>query len=137
MKCKVVAFVLMLAIASWAQSTNSSSPDQKPPDNKTTCSCCAKTDTADQSNPNQAKHSCMKKTEDGKGVMECCADKGAKACSEETCGKHGEKDVASCCAKTGEAQTMACCSSKDGAKGCCGGNQCGKHDHHEHSAPGN
>ena len=137
MKYKVIALILALTISSWAQSTSPSSPDQKPADSKTTCSCCAKTDSANQSEPNQAKHSCVKKTEDGKEVMACCADKDAKACSGETCCKHGEKDAASCCAKAADGQAMACCSGKDGAaKDCCGGNQCGKHDH-EHTAPGN
>jgi hypothetical protein len=136
MKYRVVALVLALAITSWAQSTNSS--DQKPADAKTTCACCAKGDTANQSDPNQAKHACMKKTEDGKEVMACCAGKDAKACSGETCCKPGEKDAASCCAKTADGQAMACCSGKDGAaKDCCGGNQCGKHDPHEHNTPGN
>ena len=140
MKYKVIAFILTLAITSWAQSTNSSSAEQKPADTNTTCSCCAKIDTANQSDPNQAKHSCMKKTDDGKEVMACCADKNAKACSGEKGCKHDEKDAASCCAKTAEGQAMACCSGKDGATGGCGGgNQCGKHHHeqHEHPAPGN
>jgi hypothetical protein len=137
MKFKLVALVLSLTIASWAQSTNSSTPEPKSADTKSTCSCCAKADTANQSDPKQT-HACMRKTADGKEVMACCEGKDAKACSGEACSKHGEKDAASCCAKTGDTQTMACCSGKNGSeKGCCDGKQCGQHDHHEHSVPGN
>src|SRR5262249_39447343 len=88
MKYRVIAIVLALAVTSWAQA-NSSSPDQKPAEAKAVCSCCAKTDTANQSDPKQAKQSCMKKTEDGKEVMACCDGKDAKACSGETCCKDG------------------------------------------------
>jgi hypothetical protein len=84
---------------------------------------------------------------DQKEAMSCCSGKHAKEASSCCGGKDGkscakdDKITAACCGgKGGDGHEMACCSDKDGKKAaddCCGGNQCGKHDHHDHATPGN
>ncbi len=137
MKFKFCALILALTVMAWAQSTTPNqtpAPDQKsaPADAKPACPCCDKMASAEHSSMHKDMKACMHHdAKDGKEAMACCGGKDAKdaAC----CGKD-----AKACSKDGK--TMACCAAKDGETGphsCCGGNSCGKHDHHEHAAPGN
>ena len=137
MKLKLIALVLTLTMSSWAQSTPST-PDQKstPADGKMTCACCDKTAAADQ----KEAHACMQHNpgkKDDKMTMSCCSGKEAAACCTAKDGKSCAKNdqaSGSCCEgnKKGEGHEMTCCSDKDGktmTHDCCGGSQCGKHDH--------
>jgi hypothetical protein len=143
---KLIALFLILTLTSWAQSTTptqASTPEQKPAlaDTKAACSCCDKMGPADQKTTDQKEgHACMRHSatgKDDKTAMSCCSDKDSAGCcggkDGKSCGKNNQAS-ASCCEgmKTGEGKEMSCCSDKDGKKmshDCCGGNQCGKHDH--------
>ena len=139
MKLKLIALVLSLTLASWAQSTTS--PDEKSTagDSKATCPCCDKMASANQKPTDQKEtQACMghsSTAKDDKATMSCCAGKDNAGC----CGKDGKSCAksdpasASCCmGDKDKSQEMTCCSDKDGKKmthDCCGGNQCEKHDH--------
>lgn len=141
MKLKLIALFLTLSLMSWAQSTTPAptpAPQQKstPADGKAGCPCCDKMASADHKDG----HACMKHRPAGtdeKASMSCCSGKDANSCCAEKDGKSCAKNdqaSASCCkeGQCGEGHEMACCSNKDGkkmAQNCCGGNQCGKHDH--------
>jgi hypothetical protein len=141
MKLKLIALFLSLTMSSWAQSTPST-PEQKsaPADGKMTCACCANITAADRQTSQKEAHACMRRDsgkKDDKMTMSCCSSKEAAACCTGKDGKSCAKDdeaSASCCEgnKKGEDPEMTCCSGKDGktiTHDCCGGNQCGKHDH--------
>ncbi len=150
MKHKLIAILLALTIASWAQTATPNTPpapDQKSAPADAKAGCCDKmAEHADMHNGMACmRHADASKTDKQdkqsvKGSASCCAGKDAKnsCCS----GKEGmscSKDAKSSCCdkKAGEGHEMACCSAKDGkADSCCGGMQCGKHDH-EPAAPGN
>ena len=154
MKLKICVLILALTVMSWAQSTTANQaapPDQKSaaPDGKPACPCCDKMASADHADQHKGMRACMqhaasskdaKETtpccsdKEAKGEMACCGGKDAKACVK------GDKSSAACCGECAEGNEMACCSGKDGgaaSPGCCGGNRCGKHEHHEHATPGN
>jgi hypothetical protein len=158
MKLKLIPLFLALAVMSWAQSTTpNQAPTQEqksvPADAKANCPCCDKMASADQ----KGGHACMHHgaiEKDGKEAKSCCAGKDAKdagACcngkEDKSCcvGKSSSKDdkaSTACCGndKDGANHEMACCSSKEGENSshdCCAGMQCGRHDHHDHAAPGN
>ena len=152
MKRNLIAILLALTVMSWAQSTTPTqtpAPDQKsaPADAKPGCPCCEKMSSADHSSMHKDMKACMHHdAKDGKETISCCGDKDAKdaasCCGKDAkaCSKDGK--TMACCAegKCAEGHEMACCSAKDGdaaSHGCCGGNSCGKHDHHEHATPGN
>jgi hypothetical protein len=142
MKLKLIALFLTLTLTSWAQTTTST-PEQKssPADSKMACSCCDKMASADQKTTDQKEApACMHHNEAGKDdktTMSCCSGKDSAGCCSGKDGKSCAKNdqtAASCCEgmKTGDGKEMTCCSDKDGKKmshDCCGGNQCGKHDH--------
>jgi hypothetical protein len=154
MKFKLCVLSLALTVVSWAQSTTpnqTAAPEQNTssPDGKSACPCCDKMASADHADQHKGMQACMhhaasskdaKETtsccsdKEAKGEMACCGGKDAKACVK------GDKSSAACCGKCAEGHEMACCSGKDGdaaSHGCCGGKQCGKHEHHEPPAPGN
>jgi hypothetical protein len=150
MKRNLIAILLALTVMSWAQSSNPNqtpAPDQTAPaDAKPACPCCDKMASADHGSMHKDMKACMHHhAKDGKEAMACgggkdakgvaCCGKDAKACS-----KDGK--AMACCAdgKCAEGHEMACCSAKDGetaSHDCCGGNSCGKHDHHQNTEPGN
>ena len=158
MKRNLIAILLALTSMTWAQSTTPNqtpAPEQKaaPAEAKPGCPCCDKMATADHSSMHKDMQACMhhdasakdgkeaasccsgKDVKDAKGAASCCGGKDAQACAK-------DDKSAGCCAsgKPGEGHEMACCSGKAGdasTQGCCAGNSCGKHDHHEHAAPGN
>jgi hypothetical protein len=136
MKRNLIAILLALTVMSWAQSTTpNQDPDRKsaPADAKPGCPCCDKMASADHRSMHRDMTACMHHdAKDGKEAMACCGGKDAQDASSR-CGKD-----AKACSKDGK--TMACCSAKDGdatSHGCCGGDSCEKHDHHEHATPGN
>jgi hypothetical protein len=147
MKLKLIALFLTLTLTSWAQ-TATSTPEQKsaPADTKMACSCCDKMASADQKTTDpkatdqKEAHACMHQSaagKDDKTTMSCCSGKDNAGCCAGKDGKSCAKNdqaASSCCEgmKKGEGQEMPCCSDKDGKEmthDCCGGNQCGKHDH--------
>lgn len=144
MKPKLIALILALTALSWAQSTTPvPSAEQNSTPAKASCPCCEKMASADHKDMDCCKHHDAS-GKDGK-EMSCCASKDGKdapCCSGKAvkCSKD-DKASASCCAtaKPGEGQEMACCAkdNKNGAKGCCSGSRCGKHDHGDHSTSGN
>jgi hypothetical protein len=140
MKLKLIAFFLTLTMMSWAQSATSTqtpAPEQKSAtgDTKASCPCCDKMASSDTKDGHACMHPNKAGKDDkvtmscgsGKDAASCCAGKDGKSCAQ------NDKAPASCCehGKSGEGHEMACCSDKDGKKmhDCCGGNQCGKHDH--------
>jgi hypothetical protein len=152
MKLKLIALFLALTVMSWAQSTTPNqtpAPEQKaaPTDAKATCPCYDKPAAADHKDV----HACMHHettSQDAKEAMSCCADKdsiNADSCCSAKDGKSCSKEDKASAAPGGDGKSsggheMACCSGKEGANsshGCCDGMQCGKHDHHDHAAPGN
>jgi hypothetical protein len=156
MKRKLVTILIALTTMAWAQSATPNqtpAPEQKtaPATAKPACPCCDKMASADHSSMHKDMQACMhhdaSAKADGKDAMQCCAGKDAKDAAS-CCGGRDMKACAkddksaACCAggKTGEGHEMACCSAKPGdasSPGCCGGNSCGRHEHQEHSAPGN
>ena len=150
MKHKLIAILLALTIASWAQTATPNTtpaPEQKSAPADAKAGCCDKmAEHADMHNGMACmRHPDASKTDKQdkqsvKGSASCCAGKDAKnSCCAGKEGKSCSKDAKSSCCdkKSGEGHEMACCSAKDGkADSCCGGMQCGKHDH-EPAAPGN
>jgi hypothetical protein len=142
MKLKIIALFFSLTLTSWAQTTTST-PEQKsaPVDTKMACSCCDKMASADQKTTDQNEaHASMHHSaagKDDKTTMSCCSGKDNAGCCAGKDGKSCAKNdqaALSCCEgmKKGEGLEMTCCADKDGKKmshDCCGGNQCGKHDH--------
>jgi hypothetical protein len=146
MKLKLIALVVTLTLTLWAQTTTStqaSTPEQKstPADTKATCACCDKMASADQKTTDQKEaHACLRHSaagKDDKTTMSCCSDRDNAGCfagkDGKSCAKNDQAASSGCEGmKKGEAQEMTCGSDKDGKKmshDCCGGNQCGKHDH--------
>ncbi len=150
MKHKLIAILLALTIASWAQTATPNTPpapDLKSAPADAKAGCCDKmAEHADMHNGMACmRHADASKTDKQdkqsvKGSPSCCAGKDAKnSCCAGKEGKSCSKGAKSSCCdkKSGEGHEMACCSAKDGkADSCCGGMQCGKHDH-EPAAPGN
>jgi hypothetical protein len=136
MKSKLTAFILALAVASWAQTAAPNAPSPAPQDNaapQAKASCCHKTADAKEgeSCPRHKMAGMDEKAKEEKAkdekAMSCCAGEKAAACCSgkdaKSCMK-GDKDKAAscgdCCAKGDE---KGCCAShKEGdktAKNCC------------------
>jgi hypothetical protein len=143
MKPKLFVLILALTALSWAQSTTPvPSAEQNSTPAKASCPCCEKMASADHKDMDCCKHHHVS-GKDGK-AMSCRAGKDAKdasCCSGKDAKCLKDDKASSCCgtAKPGEGQEMACCAkdNKNDAKGCCSGNQCGKHDHGDHPTSGN
>jgi hypothetical protein len=140
MKFKMVALILALTVASWAQTTTPTTPStpqqstepadkakscdkMAPADAKDPAGCCAHHDM--QSHDMQSK--------DDKEMASCCAGKGSTADAKGamSCMRNGKHEKASCCMDgrkegcgkdscTKDKTASACCKGKDG-KGCCSG----------------
>jgi len=130
MKHKMLALILALTVASWAQTSTQTAPaapqQSTVPAEKGKCPCCDKTATAAAKDAAAccAHHDMQSK--DGKEMASCCAGKDAKSCCGGTDAKScmkGDKDKAGCCAGCGKDKTAAaCCGGNCGkgcAKGCC------------------
>ena len=134
MRYKMIALILAMTVASWAQTATQASPNA--PHQSTTqaeknkCSCCDKMAAAE---PKDAHSCCMQPAShqmDGKGMASCCSRKEAKSCcgdDAKSCMKD-DKDKASCCAGCDKGKTAAtCCGDKCGKdcekdcqkQGCC------------------
>lgn len=116
MKHKVLAFVLALMLASWAQTvtqTTPSAPQQGPaPTEKTKCGCC---DKMAASSSKDAPACCAhNKGADAKETASCCSGKDAKSCC-------GGKDAKSCMEgdKTAKSCGKDCCGKNKTAASCC------------------
>jgi hypothetical protein len=130
MKFKMLALILALTVASWAQTatpTTAPTPQQStepadkakscdkmaPADAKSAAACCAHHDMNSMESKDQAS-CCGGKNAPAKGTMSCMRNsdhKTAASCCKEGCGKDS-------CAK--EKTASACCNGKEG-KGCCSG----------------
>jgi hypothetical protein len=139
MRYKMLALILALTVASWAQTAipTPTTPQQSTvPAEKAKCgACCDKMGAGDAKDA----HSCCAhrdmQAKDGKPMASCCAGKDATSsggkdamscmkgdkdnaaasgckdgCSQESCGK--DKTAAGCCGSSCD---------KDGKKGCCAG----------------
>jgi len=129
MKIRLLAVILMFALASWlplaAQQAAPAGPTKT--DSKSSCACCSH-DPVSQAKGSEEKHDhhamacCKGQTTDGISSMECCKIHDVKRCAAKD-GKSccDSKDGKSCCGKDATA-----CNTKDG-KDCCsamGGNCC-------------
>jgi hypothetical protein len=128
MKHKVLALILALTVASWAQTaTQKPSPQQGAATaEKSKCPCCDKMATTDAKDA----HSCCAhhdmQAKDGKEMASCCMGKDAKSCCGGTDAKscpRSDKDKTACCSDCGKDKTAAtCCGGncgKNGEEGCC------------------
>jgi len=142
MKFKLTAFILALAVASWAQTASQSAPSPAPQENATPqakADCCHKTDSAKEGQ-SCCRHEMAGKDEKamsccagekaavccgGEKASACCAGKDAKSCMK------GDKDkAASCGDRCGKGEKGCCASHTEGDKtamNCCGGKQGGEH----------
>jgi hypothetical protein len=120
MKYKMLALILALTVASWAQTATQNTPaapaQSTAPAEKGKCPCCDKMTDA------KAGQSCCHHEMAGKDekALSCCSGKDAKSCcggSDAKSCMRSDKDKTACCADCGKDKTAA---------GCCGG-ECGKH----------
>lgn len=119
MKHRMLALMLALTVASWAQTATQPAASTSQPSAVTTekskCPCCDK--MADSGA--KGEHSCcahQAKAGDGKETASCCGGKDAKTCT------RGDKMAASCCKDgCGKDKTASCGKScgKECKKGCC------------------
>jgi hypothetical protein len=139
MKFKLVALILSLSVASWAQSKNST---QAPPPDKTAtkCACCEKVSSTAKTESGEHKHACMHaNAKDGKEAASCCTGKADASCCNEKDGKACAKTASNGCCGEKCTDMKDCCYAKEGKKtahNCCGAGQCG-HTHHGEPTPGN
>ncbi len=121
MKYRLLALMLALTVASWAQTSSQTATSTSQPGAVTTekskCPCCDKMANSGA----KAEHSCCTreaKTGDGEATAACCGGKDGKTCS------RGDKMGASCCKdscgkdKTASASCGKNCG-KECKKGCC------------------
>ena len=103
MKCKLIALMLALTLASWAQNSTQTEPSTRTSPEKAACSCCAKGAPAEAKSANGC---CAHHDMAGQDAKEpgCCAGKDKSSC----CG------AKSCARKKGETQAA------------CNGEKCGK-----------
>ncbi len=136
MRYKMFALILALTVATWAQTSTQTTPQQSTvPADKAKCACCDKMATADAKDASAcARH--MKsdmKNKDTKEMASCCAGKDEKASGGKdavACMKNGKDKTASCCKDacskdscSKDKMAAACCAGKcvkDGEK-CCSG----------------
>jgi len=154
MKFRLIAIILTLAFASWAQTAPQGSPATTPsptPEKKAACPCCEKMAGMHQGNMTAGDHSkmsaddhakmeagdqkggCCHDMKDGKCDMSACSGKDGMSCMKGTDDKSASADSKSgCCAGA-----KGCCSHMDekdkAAMKCCAGDKC---DRHEHSRAG-
>ena len=123
MKYKLITALLVLAIASWAQTSSQSDPAAPPKDATAKCVCCEKMAPADAKEAHACMHHGMKGS-DGK-EMGCCSScgegKDAKSCT--MAGK--DENAKSCCAKKPDDKAGVCCGDKCSGEGksCCAANE--------------
>jgi hypothetical protein len=127
MKHKMLALVLALTVASWAQTATQTAPSDPQqstvPAEKTKCACCDKM----ASGNTKAEHSCCahheKQTADSKEAASCGSGKDAKSCCSgkdaKSCMK-GDKNAGSCCKDScGKDKTASASCGKQCGKDCC------------------
>lgn len=119
MRHRMLALILALTVASWAQTatqTTPSTPQQSTPTQKAKCPCCDKM-AADKGDAKDAHGCCQSmKAGDGKDMPSCCQGKDAKSCMKDDKMASACKD---CCAKD---KAAACCNHTNGkqcGKSCC------------------
>ena len=135
MKIKMLALILALTTAMWAQTATPTTSDKDSASSASTaCPCCDKTAADSKDMP-----CCHGK--DSKGAMACCHGKDAKADMACCKGKdvkacmRASKGSESCCGNDAACckEGAACCGAKDKAemtmKGCCAGGKCDRKAH--------
>jgi len=124
MRHKMLALILALTLASWAQTTTPTNPQQSTPSEKAKCSCCDKMAASDAKDAPAccARHSGQ--SADAKETASCCSGKDEKSCC-------AGKDAKSC--MKSDTAGASCCKESCGkdkmAANCCGekcGKECGK-----------
>jgi len=141
-KYKFIVSVLALAVASWAQSTNTTQApagtDKANAEIK--CAGCDKMSLTAKSEPDDHKHACMHASaKDGKEASSCCSGKDEASCCKDKDGKSCTKTATAGCCGEKCTDMKDCCSTKDSkntAHNCCGSGRCG-HKHHEPPTTGN
>jgi hypothetical protein len=141
MKYRLIASLLALAIASWAQTTSPAPPSASGKAAQAPCGCDDAASMAGEGNR------CMHpNASGGKEAMSCCPVKDAKqpaSCCQgrdgRACGKDSKDAVGCSSSQAAESQEMACCSGKDGKPGnhCGGRNPRGERSHHQPAQTGN
>jgi hypothetical protein len=132
MKCKMIALLLALTIASWAQTVtqtpSATTQEQTAPTDKGKCACCEKM----ASSGTKAECACGahhgQQAAGSKKAASCCSGKDGKCCGgadAKSC-MRSDKDKATCCTDCGKDKTAAACCGgkcgKDCEKGCCAQN---------------
>lgn len=120
MKHKMLALILALTVASWAQTATQTVPST-PQQNteageKSKCPCCDKMKASDM----KAGHACCthhaKKSAEANKGDSCCGGKDAKACMRAD--KSADSCCKDCCGKDKTTASSGCC--KECGKECCG-----------------
>lgn len=118
MKHKMLALILALTVASWAQTATPAAPESQNPASteKAKCACCDKMASADTKG---GKMSCPRHaSKDGKEAASCCGGKDSSCCAgkdAKSCMK--DSKGSSCCKDCGKDKMTSACSDKE-CKGC-------------------
>ena len=121
MKYRILAMILALTVASWAQTSNSNPASQSATPDKQ-CACCDNAKAGDASS--ESSHSCCKhQSKSGKPMGASCSRKDGKCCSGDakSC-MQTEKKGRGCCVDCGKDKTAKSCEKNCGktcGKGCC------------------
>ncbi|HTZ82387.1 MAG TPA: hypothetical protein VMB66_04310 [Candidatus Acidoferrales bacterium] len=120
MKHRILALMLALTVASWAQTATQATPSNPEQSNApaatSKCACC---DRMAKSDAKAGDFCCARhkmQSADSKDMASCCSGKDAKSC----CGK----DAKACARKDKTASGCKDCGKDKTASSCCGG-QCG------------
>lgn len=118
MRHKLFALILVMSVATWAQTASQEAPAPASPSGKSNC-CDKMSDSKGAA--------CMRhKQADAKGAASCCSGKGPSCCDGKNanCCSRDDKTAASCCKGGCDKDNKAsCCDRKAGkecGKGCCG-----------------
>lgn len=129
MRNKLFALILVLTVASWAQTatqTTPATPQQSTAPDKAKSGCCDKMAADSKDGASCMRHSHHADAKDasccaGKEAASCCGGKDAKSCMKD------EKAMASCCKDgCGKDKKASCCdgkAAKQCGKGCCDSNK--------------
>jgi hypothetical protein len=130
MKPRVLALILALTVACWAQTATQNTPATPPqstaPAEKAKCPCCDKMAASDTKDARACCAHHDHHSGDSKEMASCCSGKDAKSCCGDADAKScikSDKDKAACCADCGKDKTAAACCGgncgKEPQKGCC------------------
>ena len=123
MKYRLIALILALTTACWAQTPAPAQSATSEKSSDTQCARCDKTASASTSASAEHKHACMhvkSAAKDGKEVVSCCSAKDAASCCQgkdgKACAKMMENASASCGEKCAAGCEKDCYLDKDARK---------------------